>query len=90
MDRLKDDGASWKKKRSHQGTACRRGQPVYYDETKRAINLMLTPTAIDILTQIAQEMGQSRSEVIEVALRCSSIQQAIRAELQRKFPNGEE
>jgi hypothetical protein len=42
---------------------------------------MLTPRAISVLTEIAQEIGQSRSEVIELALRFPPIQQTLRLEL---------
>jgi hypothetical protein len=81
MSRSQANRPLWKRKKPHRGKACRRGEPVYYEEKKRAINLMLTPRAISVLTEIAQEIGQSRSEVIELALRFPPIQQTLRLEL---------
>jgi predicted RNase H-like nuclease (RuvC/YqgF family) len=60
---------SSQRKRSHKGTACRRGEPVYYDEKKIHCNLMLTPTAIAKLAELAEEKQTSRSEIVEQWLR---------------------
>ncbi len=56
-------------KKKHPGVACRRGQPIYYEEVKEKLNLALTPTAKQILTSLASAQGISRSEVIETYLR---------------------
>jgi hypothetical protein len=59
----------WQRKQQHKGIPCRRNQPIYYDELKERISLMLTPTALDKLKQMAQNQKCSRSEVIERWLR---------------------
>jgi hypothetical protein len=56
-------------KKNHPGVACRRGQPIYYEEVKEKLNLALTPTAKQILTSLALAQGISRSEIIETYLR---------------------
>lgn len=65
----KKDVPLTQRKVSHKGKACRRGQPVYYDEVKQRINLMLTPYALDRLERLAEQQECSKSEVIERWLR---------------------
>lgn len=57
------------RKSSHKGTACRRGEPVYYDQVKQHLNITLTPVAIAQLEEMARAEGCSRSEAIERWLR---------------------
>ncbi len=59
----------FKRKGSHKGIACRKGEPIFWDELKERINLSLTPTAIAKLTQIASEENLTRSEALERILR---------------------
>lgn len=59
----------YQRKISHEGIACRRGQPIYYDEKKERCNLMLTPTALEKLKELAISHQISRSEVLERWLR---------------------
>ncbi len=59
---------NFKRKGSHKGIACRKGEPIFWDELKERINLSLTPTAIAKLTQIAEE-NITRSEALERILR---------------------
>lgn len=47
------------------GTACRRGRPVYYDELKHRLNVMVTPTARAQLERLAVAERCSISELIE-------------------------
>ena len=47
------------------GTARRRGEPIMYDELKEKWNLMLTPTAKQIITEAAKLQNFSASEFIE-------------------------
>ncbi len=42
-----------------------KGEPAYWDEVKRSLNLTLTPTAIDGLQALANEKELSRSELVE-------------------------
>ena len=42
-----------------------KGEPAYWDEVKRSLNLTLTPTAISGLDILAEEFGYSRSEFVE-------------------------
>jgi hypothetical protein len=69
MTKNKAQKPDWMKKSSHQGTACRKGKPVCYEDVKNNINLSLTPMALDILKELAIKMKISRSEVIEQWLR---------------------
>lgn len=57
------------RKSSHKGKACRRGEPVYYDQIKQHLNITLTPVAITQLEELARSEGCSRSETIERWLR---------------------
>ena len=59
----------FKRKGSHKGIDCRKGEPIFWDELKERINLSLTPTAIAKLTQIASEENLTRSEALERILR---------------------
>jgi len=56
---------NFKRKGSHKGIACRKGEPIFWDELKERINLSLTPTAIAKLTQIADQENLTRSEALE-------------------------
>jgi len=60
---------NFKRKGSHKGIACRKGEPIFWDELKSRINLSLTPTAIANLTQIADRENLTRSEALERILR---------------------
>ena len=73
MGKRKQQKPDYMKKNSHKGTPCRRNKPIYYDEVKKNINLMLTPTALSILEELATQMKISRSEVIERWLRSRTI-----------------
>ena len=56
-------------KSSHEGKKRLRGVPIDYDELKRQISLMLTPTANKKLSALAEEQGLPRSEFLERLLR---------------------
>ncbi len=60
---------SYERKRSHKGIACRKGEPIFWNELKKRLNLSLTPTAIANLTKIAEAENISRSEALERILR---------------------
>ncbi|MBO3463398.1 hypothetical protein G7B40_040945 [Aetokthonos hydrillicola Thurmond2011] len=47
------------------GKARRRGAPIIHEEAKEKLNLTLTPTAINKLSQAAFKAGVSRSELVE-------------------------
>lgn len=47
-----------------------------YNEKKLAKQFMITETASQLIDKIAQELGISRSEVIERAARCGGIGKA--------------
>lgn len=58
------------KKAKHKGVACRRGQPIFYEEMKAPRNFSLTQTAVDNLEIIRIQRGlSSRSETLEQILR---------------------
>jgi len=57
------------RKSSHKGKKCQRGEPVYYDQKKKQLNITLTPFAIARLEELAGSEGCSRSEAIERWLR---------------------
>lgn len=46
-----------------------RGVPEIYEQKKRQFNVTLTPQAISILERVAILIGESRSQVLEKALR---------------------
>lgn len=52
-----------------------RGEPVFYDEVKKTINLKLTPTAIKKLTTEAKDFNLSRSEFLEQFIRSEFLEQ---------------
>ncbi len=54
-----------RRKVAKKGTACRRGRPVYYDELKHRLNVMVTPTARAQLESLAAAEHCSISELIE-------------------------
>jgi hypothetical protein len=60
---------SYERKPSHKGIACRKGEPIFWNELKKRLNLSLTPTAIANLTKIAEAENISRSEALERILR---------------------
>jgi hypothetical protein len=47
------------------GQPRRRGIPLIYSEVKEKLNLMLTPTAKEIILNAAKLQGVSRSELVE-------------------------
>jgi hypothetical protein len=47
------------------GTARRRGEPILYDEVKVKWNLMITPTAKQLISEAAKLQNFSPSEFIE-------------------------
>lgn len=59
----------FQRKQRHPGKKCVKNEPIFYDELKKRISLTLTPTAIDILTELAEKHGISRSEYLEQKLR---------------------
>ena len=58
----------------YQGVQPKRGQGIYYDEPKRAINLSLTPTAIERLEELGSKCTPSLSisEVVERLARSTT------------------
>jgi hypothetical protein len=54
---------------SRQGKKGMRGRPIYYDEVKQKKHFMLTPTAIEILEELAAKQALSNSEALEQLLR---------------------
>ncbi len=42
-----------------------KGEPAYWDEVKKRVNISLTPTAIAGLDELASAEGTSRSEFVE-------------------------
>jgi hypothetical protein len=50
----------------------KQGVPVLWDEVKKRRNVMLTDTAWNLLDQKAKELGVSRSEFVELAIRGST------------------
>lgn len=42
-----------------------KGEPAFYDEMKKRVNLTLTPTSIEGLDELAEAWGVSRSELME-------------------------
>lgn len=42
-----------------------KGEPAFYDEMKKRVNLSLTPTGFDGLENLAEEWGLSKSELVE-------------------------
>lgn len=56
-------------KQPHPGQKCVRGKPLYYDEVKKRVSLMLTPTVINKLDVAANNSELSRTEFLERLLR---------------------
>lgn len=50
---------------SRQGKAARKDHPLFYDEIKKAVCIMLTPTAHEIIVAKAKNKGVSLSEFLE-------------------------
>ena len=48
-----------------------------WGETKKRIQIMLTPTATDMVDQMAQSIGITRSEVIERLIRTDCLNAGI-------------
>lgn len=59
----------YQRKQGKPGAKSLRGCPEIYDEKKRQFNITLTPKAIATLAEIATAIGESRSQVIEKAIR---------------------
>lgn len=51
------------------GQKAMRNQPIFYKEKKRRIQLTLTPTAIEILENMASAANESKSQWLEMHLR---------------------
>ena len=77
MARKRIEKPTWSKKSRHKGKACRRGEAIYYEERKKPINIMLTPTALEIVKNLALEQKVSRSEMIERLLRSHAQKAAL-------------
>jgi uncharacterized protein (DUF1778 family) len=60
---------SCQRKRGNPRVKTRRGVAELYEHKKRKFNATLTPEAIKILEKIANLIGESRSQVIEKAMR---------------------
>ena len=56
-------------KKGKTGTKTLRGIPELYDQKKKQFNTTLTPQTLSILEKVANLTGESRSEVIEKAMR---------------------
>lgn len=52
-----------------QGARGERGRSIYYDEVKSRSYFMLTPTAKEVLDELAAKQGLSNSEALERLLR---------------------
>jgi hypothetical protein len=53
------------KKKAQKGIKSMRGQPEYYDELKERVSICITRTARQRLDEMSQNIGVSRSELIE-------------------------
>ncbi|MBW4639122.1 MAG: hypothetical protein KME05_12970 [Gloeocapsa sp. UFS-A4-WI-NPMV-4B04] len=42
-----------------------KGEPAFYDEMKRRVNIALTPTGVNGLENLAEAWGLSKSELVE-------------------------
>lgn len=60
---------NYQRKQGKSGAKSLRGCPEIYDQKKRQFNITLTPSSIDTLAEIAILVGESRSQVIEKAIR---------------------
>jgi hypothetical protein len=60
---------NYQRKQGKPGAKSLRGCPEIYDQKKRQFNITLTPQAIITLAEIAILIGESRSQVIEKAIR---------------------
>jgi len=69
--KIKDTSPPYQRKQpgKHKGYKAERGVPLYHNELKKRISIMLTPTAIDILGKMAEETENSRSEFLEKLLK---------------------
>lgn len=65
----KTDKLNHRKKPSHKGKQCKRGEGLIYSETKRKLNLTITPTGIARLDAKAKAEGCSISTLIEELAR---------------------
>ena len=68
-DKLKRENKLSYRQNFYKGQKAQRGKPIYYDEVKERISVMLTPTSINILNIVAEAEGLSRSEYLERLLR---------------------
>ncbi|MBW4474991.1 MAG: hypothetical protein KME45_32115 [Stenomitos rutilans HA7619-LM2] len=57
------------RKQGKEGAKTLRGVPELYSERKQQFNATLTPQAITILEELALFIGESRSQVLEKAIR---------------------
>ena len=51
------------------GKKALRGKPIFYEEKKERVQLMLTPKAKAIMDRFASAIGESRSQWLELHLR---------------------
>lgn len=69
LPKNKSPRPGYQRKQGKPGAKSLRGCPEIYDEKKQQFNVTLTPKAIAILAEIATTIGESRSQVIEKAIR---------------------
>ena len=62
-----------RKKPSHKGKQCKRGQGLIYDEKKVKLNLTITPTAIAKLDAKAKAENCSISTLVEEFARSTAL-----------------
>jgi tartrate dehydratase beta subunit/fumarate hydratase class I family protein len=61
-----------------------KGEGILWDEPKKRVSIVLTPTAIEGLDNIANSIGVSRSELIEIVGRGQLIKEEVDAEKKLK------
>lgn len=66
MDSSKSNRSYPKKRKGQKAT---RGKPLFFDEKKERVQVMLTPKAIKILDNFAKIRSESRSQWLELHLR---------------------
>ncbi len=68
-EKVKSPRPTCQRKQGKKGAKTLRGVPERYDERKQQFNTTLTPQTITTLKEIAILIGESRSQVIEKAMR---------------------
>ncbi|NEQ23790.1 MAG: hypothetical protein F6K28_32545 [Microcoleus sp. SIO2G3] len=61
-----------------------RVKPGTWGESKQRVQIMLTPTAIDLVDTIAEEMKLTRAEVIERLIRSNCLDLKVLANIDGK------